>query len=86
MNFIDLKRNLSHSEMMVARKIASKIPDGGRVVVSSIVDGLDCSRSTATNTLKKLELAGVVETRNLGIKGTYIEVLEPKLWAALSRG
>ncbi|MCL8209092.1 MAG: GTP-sensing pleiotropic transcriptional regulator CodY, partial [Actinomycetia bacterium] len=36
-------------------------------------------RSVIVNALRKLESAGVVETRSLGMKGTRIRVLNPRL-------
>lgn len=80
-----VEKHLSYSERVVVSRIANLIPKGGRIVISYITDGAEYSRSTATNALKKLAMAGVVETRNLGTKGTYVKVLDLETWTALAR-
>jgi len=52
--------------------------------LSNIADRVGYSRSTATIALRKLAMIGVVETRNMGMKGTYLKVLQPKVWLALA--
>ncbi|MCL8208735.1 MAG: GTP-sensing pleiotropic transcriptional regulator CodY, partial [Actinomycetia bacterium] len=42
-------------------------------------------RSVIVNALRKLESAGVVETRSLGMKGTHIRVLNPRLRPTLAK-
>jgi transcriptional pleiotropic repressor len=37
------------------------------------------------NALRKLESAGVIESRSLGMKGTYIKVLNDHLYSALAK-
>lgn len=46
----------------------------GFLVASKIADRIGISRSVIVNAMRKLESAGVVESRSLGIKGTYIRV------------
>ena len=83
MKLID--RNLSYSEREVIAALAKLYPNGGPVVLSNIADRVGYSRSTATIALRKLAMIGVVETRNMGMKGTYLKVLQPKVWLALAR-
>lgn len=47
----------------------------GTLVASKIADRVGITRSVIVNALRKLESAGVVETRSSGVKGTYIKVI-----------
>ena len=44
------------------------------LVASKIADRFGITRSVVVNALRKLESAGVIETRSSGMKGTYIKV------------
>ena len=46
----------------------------GILVASKIADRFGITRSVVVNALRKLESAGVIETRSSGMKGTYIKV------------
>jgi transcriptional pleiotropic repressor len=46
---------------------------------------LGITRSVIVNALRKFESAGVIESRSLGMKGTYIKVLNPYLLEQLSK-
>ncbi|MBJ3788582.1 GTP-sensing pleiotropic transcriptional regulator CodY, partial [Bacillus sp. OA1] len=43
------------------------------------------TRSVIVNALRKLESAGVIESRSLGMKGTYIKVLNDKFLHELAK-
>ncbi|HTG68743.1 MAG TPA: hypothetical protein VL921_05750 [Candidatus Udaeobacter sp.] len=43
------------------------------------------TRSVIVNALRKLESAGVIETRSLGMKGTYIKILNQQLLQELEK-
>ena len=45
------------------------------LVASKIADRVGITRSVIVNALRKLESAGVIESRSSGMKGTYIKVL-----------
>lgn len=47
----------------------------GILVASKIADRVGITRSVIVNALRKLESAGVIESRSSGMKGTYIKVL-----------
>ena len=47
----------------------------GLLVASKIADKAGITRSVIVNALRKLESAGIIEARSLGMKGTYIKVL-----------
>ena len=60
-------------------KIFSEL-DGneGLLVASKIADRSGITRSVIVNALRKLESAGVIESRSLGMKGTFIRILNDK--------
>lgn len=57
----------------------------GILVASKISDRIGITRSVLVNALRKLESAGVVTSRSLGMKGTYIKVLNPAFLAELAK-
>ncbi|MFB5067134.1 MAG: GTP-sensing pleiotropic transcriptional regulator CodY [Candidatus Wallacebacter cryptica] len=67
---------LSFSEQEAVEHIFDEL-DGeeGLLVASKIADSVGITRSVIVNALRKLESAGVIESRSLGMKGTYIRVL-----------
>ncbi len=52
----------------------------GYLVVSKVADRVGITRSVIVNALRKFESAGVIESRSLGMKGTYIKVLNENSW------
>ncbi|TFE02751.1 GTP-sensing pleiotropic transcriptional regulator CodY [Jeotgalibacillus salarius] len=71
--------SLSYSELEAIEHIFEEL-DGkeGLLVASKIADRVGITRSVIVNALRKLESAGVIESRSLGMKGTYIKVLNDK--------
>ena len=47
----------------------------GLIVAAKIAERAEIPKTTAANALRKLEGAGMIETRSLGVKGTYIKVI-----------
>lgn len=77
---------LSYSEMESVEQVFKEISDdGGLLVASKIADNLGITRSVIVNALRKLESAGVIESRSLGMKGTHIRVLNPHLSSYLKQ-
>jgi len=66
---------LSYSEMEAIGHILKSL-DGkeGLLVASKIADKAGITRSVIVNALRKLESAGLIETRSLGMKGTFIKI------------
>ncbi|MBR0287790.1 MAG: GTP-sensing pleiotropic transcriptional regulator CodY [Selenomonadaceae bacterium] len=66
---------LSYSEAEAAINILSEL-DGneGLLVASKIADRVGITRSVIVNALRKFESAGVIESKSLGMKGTYIKI------------
>ncbi len=69
-------RALSFSEVEAIRSIMRDLKGSeGIVVASSVADKANVTRSVIVNALRKLSSAGIIESRSLGMKGTYIKVL-----------
>lgn len=67
---------LSFSEQEAVEHIFDELNgEEGLLVASKIADRVGITRSVIVNALRKLESAGVIESRSLGMKGTYIRVL-----------
>ena len=71
---------LSYSELVAAQRLFTEIHENqGLVVTSHVADEMGITRSVIVNALRKLESAGVIQTRSLGMKGTHIRVLNDQL-------
>jgi len=71
---------LSYSELEAVEHIFGELEgDEGVLVASKIADRAGITRSVIVNALRKFESAGVIESKSLGMKGTYIRVLNENL-------
>lgn len=78
--------SLSYSELEAIEHIFEELEgDEGLLVASKIADRVGITRSVIVNALRKLESAGVIESRSLGMKGTYIKVLNDKFLVELQK-
>lgn len=69
-------RALSYSEVESVKHIISELNGyEGVVIASRIADRVGVTRSVIVNALRKLESAGIIESRSLGMKGTHIRIL-----------
>lgn len=69
---------LSFSELKAVKAIFDALNgDEGRLTASTIADRIGITRSVIVNALRKLESAGIIESRSLGMKGTYIRIINP---------
>jgi len=77
---------LSYSEFEAVEAIVEEL-DGkeGLLIASKIADKVGITRSVIVNALRKLESAGIIESRSLGMKGTYIKILNEKLLDELKK-
>ncbi|MFC0524131.1 GTP-sensing pleiotropic transcriptional regulator CodY [Pontibacillus salicampi] len=76
--------SLSYSELEAIEHIFEELEGNeGLLVASKIADRVGITRSVIVNALRKLESAGVIESRSLGMKGTYIKVLNDKFLVEL---
>jgi transcriptional pleiotropic repressor len=72
--------SLSFSELEAVEHILEELKEReGLLVASKIADRAGITRSVIVNALRKLESAGVIETRSLGMKGTYIKILNDRI-------
>lgn len=78
--------SLSYSELEAIEHIFEELNGNeGLLVASKIADRVGITRSVIVNALRKLESAGVIESRSLGMKGTYIKVLNGKFLVELEK-
>lgn len=78
--------SLSYSELEAIEHIFEELNGTeGLLVASKIADRVGITRSVIVNALRKLESAGVIESRSLGMKGTYIKVLNDKFLFELEK-
>ena len=77
---------LSYSEVEAVKCIFAELEGTeGSLVASKIADRSGITRSVIVNALRKLESAGVIESRSLGMKGTRIKILNDNLKSELAR-
>jgi transcriptional pleiotropic repressor len=78
--------SLSFSELSAATQIFAALENNeGLLVAGKIADKLGVARSVVTGALRKLEGANLIETRSLGMKGTYIRIKDPLLSDELAK-
>ena len=71
---------LSYSEQEAIEHIFDELNGSeGLLVASKVADKVGITRSVIVNALRKFESAGVIESKSLGMKGTYIRVLNEYL-------
>ena len=71
---------LSYSELEAMTHILNELGTSeGLLVASKIADRVGITRSVIVNALRKFESAGVIESKSLGMKGTYIRILNDLL-------
>ncbi len=77
---------LSYSELEAIEHIFEELEgDEGLLVASKIADRVGITRSVIVNALRKFESAGVIESKSLGMKGTYIRILNERLLDELQK-
>jgi len=78
---------LSFSELEVVSLMLKKFDDRSEkiIVTSEIADNASISRSVAVNALNKLESAGVLESRSMGMRGTHIKILNEEILNEIKR-
>lgn len=78
--------HLSFSELEAIKHIMHELTqtEDGLLVASQVADRMGITRSVIVNALRKLESAGILEARSLGMKGTHIKILIPEFTAILA--
>lgn len=78
--------SLSYSELEAISNVFAELGgEEGFLVASKVADRIGITRSVIVNAMRKLESAGVVESRSLGMKGTYIKVKNPYFLEQLAK-
>lgn len=73
-------KSLSYSEILAMQRIFDELEDDeGLLVASRIADQAGITRSVIVNALRKLASANVIESRSLGMKGTYLRILNKEI-------
>ncbi|MGE5576568.1 MAG: GTP-sensing pleiotropic transcriptional regulator CodY [Syntrophothermus sp.] len=78
--------SLSYSELVALNGVFSQL--GGKegfLVASRVADESRITRSVIVNALRKLESANLIRSRSLGMKGTYIKVLNEHILTELDK-
>jgi len=77
---------LSYSEREAIEHILAELNGReGLLVASRIADEVGITRSVIVSALRKFESAGVIESRSLGMKGTYIKVLNNYVFQEMAK-
>jgi transcriptional pleiotropic repressor len=77
---------LSYSEREAVEHIFAELEGNeGLLVASKIADRVGITRSVIVSALRKFESAGVIESKSLGMKGTFIRVLNENLREELEK-
>jgi len=78
--------SLSYSEFWVVVHILEGLMDNeGLLIMRNIANRSKVGRATIVNAIRKLECAGVIRTKSLGRKGTYISVINEFLIVELEK-
>jgi len=77
---------LSYSELEAVSLVFKELNGmEGYLIASKIADRSRITRSVIVSALRKLESAGVVESRSLGMKGTYIKILNSRIIESIEK-
>lgn len=77
---------LSYSEIEAVAHILGEMKGPESIVVASrVADRVRITRSVIVNALRKLESGLIIQSRSLGMKGTYIKVINPHIYEELEK-
>ncbi|MGN0151399.1 MAG: GTP-sensing pleiotropic transcriptional regulator CodY [Wujia sp.] len=79
-------RALSASELYAAKCVLEELAHTkGVLVTTRVAEKYNITRSVIINAMKKLNSAGVIRSRSMGIKGTAIQIENPYIMEALTQ-
>ena len=79
-------KSLSFSEKKAIVAVLKELgKNEGTIVASKVAKESEITRSVIVNAIRKFESAGIIETHSNGMKGTYIKVLNDKIYSWISR-
>ena len=77
-----LRDTLSYTEIKCAKVILNELlkdnTESKLLVASKIADKNDYTRSVIVNAIRKMESASIIDSKNLGVKGTKINIINKK--------
>ncbi len=77
-------RTISYSELIAIESVLQELNgDEGVITAAKVADQAGITRSVIVNALRKLESAGIINSRSLGMKGTYVKILNDQLLDAI---
>lgn len=79
---------LSFSELVAANAALAALPQEsgeGTVMLNTVSGQTYVTHSTVSGALKKLETAGVIKTKSMGVKGKYIRMSNPYLLEEIAK-
>lgn len=77
---------LSHSEIRAVMQVVDELHGSkGLLIASRIADQAKITRSVIVNALRKLESAGVIESRSSGMRGTFVRIVNDYLYKELDK-
>jgi transcriptional pleiotropic repressor len=77
-------RTISYSELIAIEAVLQELNgEEGVITAAKVADQAGITRSVIVNALRKLESAGIINSRSLGMKGTYVKVLNNQLLKAI---
>lgn len=77
-----IAKTISFTEAEILRGVAKVLPEEGGIIVLSQITP---HRAQAVHLLTKLNAVGLLETRSLGMKGTFVKVLHKEAFQDLLR-
>ena len=77
-----IAKAISFTEAEILQGLAKALPEGGGIVVLSQITP---HKAQAVHLLTKLNAVGLLETRSLGMKGTFVKVLHKEAFQDLIR-
>lgn len=82
------KRVLSYYDLAAIKAISREIGDKNNAIIvkSRLCNNEGITNSIMVNALKLLEVALIIETRSMGVKGTFIEVLDKEMLSKICEG
>src|SRR5699024_2193536 len=78
-------QTLSYSELKAVTAVFEKLEgkEEGILTATSIADEISITRSVVVNAIRKLESGRIIQSRSLGMKGTFIKVLNTDFFPLL---
>ncbi len=77
-------RTISYSELIAIEAVLQELNgEEGVITAAKVADQAGITRSVIVNALRKLESAGIINSRSLGMKGTYVKILNDQLIGAI---